>query len=150
MVKSPAPNTAVRKALDAITAIEAEARRKKMEQLDGLREALRNIDQRIDELAHQRQQVEFAITKITGKIPETPPPRRSRKNSGNDDLPERVVRWLESRAGEWFTSSQLQAEFVELKDLPSIAAFLKNPIEGGVVVVDRNGGPRNTKYARKT
>jgi hypothetical protein len=139
-----ADNAFAKKALEAISQIEEEAQRKKSEQLEGLRDALGNIQQRIDDLEHQRTQVLEAIGRITGKSPGTPT-RRPRSN--HDELRARLLRWLAGHPGEWYTSTDLQREFPELEKVTSVAMFLKKPITEGSVKVDKTGGNRNTKYA---
>jgi DNA repair exonuclease SbcCD ATPase subunit len=137
-----ADNAFAKKALEAISQIEEEAQRKKSEQLEGLREALKNIQQRINDLEHQRTQVEEAIGRITGRAPA--PARRTRSN--HDELRGRILRWLGGHAGEWFTAGDLQREFPELEKVTSVAMFLKKPVSEGQVKVDKSGGNRNTKY----
>lgn len=141
---SPADNAFARKALEAISQIEEEAQRKKSEQLESLREAMGNIQQRITDLEHQRTQVQEAIGRITGKSAAAPT-RRPRSN--HDELRSRLLRWLAGHPSEWFTSSDLQREFPELQKITSVAMFLKKPIGDGNVKVDKTGGNRNTKYA---
>jgi seryl-tRNA synthetase len=135
-------NAYAKKALEAIQSIEEEAERKKREQLDTLREALSSIDARIGELEQQKSQVTTAIEKISGKAPSSG--RRVRRNL--DDVRDRLVRWLGARSGEKFDSPRLQKEFPELKSIPSIAAFLKKPIDEGAVAMEREGGPRSARY----
>ncbi len=141
---APADNAFARKALEAITQIEEEAQRRKGEQLDSLREALGNIQQRMDDLDHQRGQVEEAISRITGKSAAAPT-RRPRSN--HDELRSRLLRWLAGHPNQWYTASDLQREFSELENITSIAMFLKKSITDGLVKVDKTGGNRNTKYA---
>jgi hypothetical protein len=134
-------NAFAKKALEAIQQIEEDAKKKKTEQLVGLREALGNIEQRIDELGIQRQQVENAIAAITGAAP-----KAKRGRSNHDELRTRLTRWLTSHSGQWYTSGELHREFAELEPIASIAAFLKNEIADGKIRVDKSGGNRNTKY----
>lgn len=133
-------NAFAKKALEAIQQIEEEATRRKTEQLAGLQQALQNIHDRINDLGAQREQVEAAIAAITGK----PATRRSRTNY--DDVRRRLLRWLSSHSGEWYTSGDLHKEFPELESVASIAAFLKNEIAEGKIRIDKSGGNRNTKY----
>jgi hypothetical protein len=141
-----ADNAFAKKALEAIQQIDAEASRRKQEQLESLREALGNIDQRIDDLQHQRQQVVEAISKITGK----PAPAGRKPRGSHDELRARLLRWLAGHPGEWYTAGDLQREFPELEGMASIAMFLKKPITEGQVKVDKTGGNRNTKYSAAT
>lgn len=151
MVKVTSPNLAdnayARKALDAIAAIEQEAQKKKLEQVNILREALKNIDGRIGELQHQRQQVENAIEKIMGKPVAPVKTAKKRGRINHQELRNRVVNWLSSHPGVAYTAVQLHEEFPELEGFASIAAFLKQPIADGVIVVDKSGGNRNTRYS---
>ncbi|HVS71913.1 MAG TPA: hypothetical protein VHQ47_11715 [Phycisphaerae bacterium] len=148
MVKrNPSPQAAdnafAKKALEAIQQIDAEASRRKAEQLESLREALGNIDQRLADLSYQRQQVEEAISKITGKAA----PVQRKPRGSHDELRSRLLRWLGSHPGQWYTAGDLQREFPELEGIPSVAMFLKKPISEGAVQVDKTGGNRNTKYS---
>jgi hypothetical protein len=137
---APAENAYAKKALEAIRQIEEEASRKKTEQLTGLRQALQNIEDRISELTTQREQVETAMVAISGRAPV----RRPRSN--HDDLRRRVLRWLGSHSGQWYTAGDLHREFPELQQIASIAAFLKNELAEGRVRIDKTGGNRNTRY----
>lgn len=135
-------NAIARKALESLLQIEEEAERQKAEQLEGLREALGNIDGRIRELEEQKQQVEEAIGRITGKAP-----LERRRRTNHDELRARVLRWLSGHAGTWYHASDLQREFPELQEVASVSMFLKNAIGEGAVKVDKSGGNRNTKYS---
>jgi hypothetical protein len=115
-----AENAFAKKALESLKQIEEEAARQKAEQLDGLREALGNIDGRIGELRHQQRQIEHAIASITGKAPAGRRPR-----SDHSELRARVLRWLSGHAGHSYTASELQREFPELEEVTSVAMFLK-------------------------
>lgn len=135
-------NAVARKALESLRQIEEEAARQKEAQLDGLNEALRNIQGRIGELRLQAQQVEEAIASITGRAPTG---RRLRSN--HTELRARLLRWLSGHAGTWYTASELQREFPELAGINSVAVFLTGAVEEGKVKVDKSGGNRNTKYS---
>jgi hypothetical protein len=135
-------NVFARKALESLRQIEEEAARQKAQQLEGLREALKNIEGRIGELRCQEQQVHEAIASITGK---TPTGRRPR--SDHSELRARVLRWLSGHSGAWYTASELQREFPELAEINSVAMFLKVAVEDKKVKVDKSGGNRNTKYS---
>ncbi len=135
-------NAIAKKALDSLRQIEEETAKQKAQQLDGLREAIGNIDSRIRELEVQRQQVLDTMSRITGK----PAPSARRPRSDHSEVRERVVRWLTGHAGTWYHSSELQTEFPELQEVVSVAMFLKKPIEEGTVKVDKTGGNRNTRY----
>jgi hypothetical protein len=135
-------NAFAKKALESLRQIEEEAARQKAQQLDGLREALTNIDGRIGELRHQQQQIEEAIASITGKVPVG---RRTRSN--HMELRARVLRWLSGHSGSWYTASELQREFAELAGINSVAMFLKAALQEGKVKIDKSGGNRNTKYS---
>jgi hypothetical protein len=137
---APAENAYAKKAFEAIRQIEEEASRKKTEQLTSLRQALQNIEDRISESTGQREQVEQAIATISGK----PAGRRPRTNY--DDVRRRLLRWLGSHAGEWYTAGDLRHEFPELAQVASIAVFLKSELAEGKVRIDKTGGNRNTKY----
>lgn len=147
MVRVSTDNAIAKKALEAIAAIDAEASRKKAEQVGGLQDALRAIDARMAELKGQRQQVEEALEKIAGKkvLAKARGPRIPRQDY--QELRERLVRWMKSHAPQTYTAKELQREFPELKTFPSLVMFLKKQIEQGLVTVDKSGGPINTKYA---
>ncbi len=134
-------NAVARKALESLAQIEEEAQELKAAQLDGLREALGNIQLRIDELEEQRRQVNNAIAQITG----TTSVRKLRGDHG--ELRGRVLRWLAGHAGTWYHAAELQKEFPELESFASVAVFLKKAIDEGVVKVDKSGGNRNTRYS---
>jgi hypothetical protein len=136
-------NAFARKALESLRQIEEEAARQKAAQLDGLREALRNIEGRIGELRLQAQQVEAAVASITGKSPAA----RRRPRSDHSELRARLLRWLSGHAGSWYTASDLQREFPELEEIASVAMFLKVAVQEKKVKVDKTGGNRNTKYS---
>lgn len=146
-VSNLADNAYARKALDAIAAIEQEAQKRKLEQVNVLRDALKNIDQRISELQHQRQQVEDAIEKIMGKSAAPVKATKKRGRVNHQELRGRVVNWMSSHPGVVYTAVQLHEEFPELDGFASIAAFLKQPIADGVIIVDKSGGNRNTRYS---
>lgn len=135
-------NAFAKKALESLREIEEEAARKKTEQLEGLREALGNIDARIQELQGQQQQVQDAIGRITGKAP-----LERRRRANHDELRARVLRWLSGHAGTWYHANDLQREFPELQEMASVSIFLKAAIGEGVVKVDKSGGNRNTRYS---
>lgn len=135
-------NAFARKALESLAQIDEEAQKQKAAQLDGLREALGNIESRIEELDQQRRQVDDAIAQITGKATS---PRKPRGDHG--ELRSRVLRWLASHAGTWYHASDLQKEFPELEAFASVAVFLNKAIDEGSVKVDKSGGNRNTRYS---
>ena len=137
-----AENAFARKALESLRQIEEEAARQKAQQLDGLREAIKNIDGRIADLQHQQQQIEQAIASITGRAPISRRPR-----SDHSELRARVLRWLSGRSGSSYTASELQREFPELEEVTSVAMFLKAAVQEGKVKVDKSGGNRNTRYS---
>lgn len=137
-----AENAFARKALESLRQIEEEAARQKAQQLDGLREAMKNIDERIGDLQHQQQQIEQAIASITGRAPISRRPR-----SDHTELRARVLRWLSGYSGSSYTASELQREFPELEAVASVAMFLKAAVQEGKVKVDKSGGNRNTRYS---
>jgi hypothetical protein len=138
-----AENAFARKALESLRQIEEEASRQKAQQLDGLREALKNIDDRIGDLRHQQEQIEQAIASITGKAPAA----GRRPRSDHTELRARVLRWLSGNSGSSYTASELQREFPELEAVASVAMFLKAAMQEGKVKVDKSGGNRNTRYS---
>jgi hypothetical protein len=139
---APSTHAFGEKALESLRHIEEEAQRQKDEQLDGLWEALGNITSRIEDLKLQRQQVEDAIARITGKASGGRKPR-----ANHDELRARVLRWMSGHAGKWYHASDLQREFPELEEVASVAVFLKTAVSEGRVKIDKSGGNRNTRYS---
>jgi hypothetical protein len=143
MVKSNPDSAVAAKVLEALSAIDAEANRKKAEQVTGLRTALAAINSRIHELERQRDQVEQAIGQISGRKILM---QGRRPRDYLDELRERVVRWLISHPGKTYTARELHSEFPELKPFPSLVTFFKKAIAKGLIAVDKSGGPVRTRY----
>jgi hypothetical protein len=141
LIASLPDNAYARKALESLRQIEEEAARKKAQQVEVLREAIGNIDQKLGDLRLQRHEIEQAIAGITGKAPAGRRPR-----SDHSELRGRVLRWLSGHPGSWYTASELQREFSELEQV-AVSMFLKSAVEEGKVKVDKSGGNRNTKYS---
>lgn len=141
-------NVFAKKALEAVAAIDRDAHKKKMEQVATLNEAMSKIDERLAEMQHQKQEVQDALDAILG----TSHQAKNKKHGRGDyeNLRDRVTRWLSTHSGTSYTTCELQAEFPELKPLNSVATFLKKPIEQGVILIDRSGGNRNTRYSAGT
>ena len=135
-------NALARQALEEIERIEAEAKQKKMAQLDGLKSARAAILERMNELGHQLKQIDAAIASVTGQ-PAPSKEKRARRNWADDQ--QRVGRWLQGRKGEKFSAGDLVREFPELDGQP-VSIFLKPLVEMGSIKTDATEGPRRTKY----
>ncbi len=135
-------NALAKQALENIARIDKDAQNKKMEQLESLKSAKAAILERMNELTHQLQQIDKAVSAVTGH----PAPTRERRPRRNwDPERERVARWMEGRRGQKFAAGDLLREFPEL-DGQIMSIFLKPLIEEGKVKTDTSDGIRRTKY----
>jgi len=140
-----ADNAVAKKVLEEIQKIEAEAKQKKLEQLESLQQVKANILDRMEELKHQLEQVENAIATITGskRASASQPQKRVRRDL--NEVRERLVRWLEGRKGEMFMAGDLIKEFPELEGV-QISMFLRTLTQAGTVKTDASEGNRRMKY----
>ena len=142
-----ADNAVAKKVLEEIQKIEAEAKQKKLEQLESLEQVKTNILDRMEELKHQLAQVENAITMITGgsgkRAATSSPEKRARRDL--NEVRERLVRWLEGRKGEKFMAGDLIKEFPELEGV-QISMFLRTLTQAGTVKTDASEGNRRMRY----
>jgi hypothetical protein len=140
---APLPDNALAKqALEAIDQIEREAEQKKLAQAEGLKEARETIMKRIGELNHQLEQLDKALSAITG---EAPAPKERRQRRDLNEIRERVGRWMEGRRGQKFSAGDLQREFPELEGV-AVSIFLKPLVEENKVKTDASEGIRRMKY----
>ncbi|MCL2648930.1 MAG: hypothetical protein FWD61_18350 [Phycisphaerales bacterium] len=141
-----ADNAVAKKVLEEIQKIEAEAKQKKLEQLESLEQVKANISDRMEELKHQLEQVENAIATITGagkRVSASQPQKRVRRDL--NEVRERLVRWLEGRKGEMFMAGDLIKEFPELEGV-QISMFLRTLTQAGTVKTDASEGNRRMRY----
>ena len=140
MVKSPtSDNAIIKKALEAVAAIEEEAEKKKREQLATLEAALEAIKGRITELLHQEQQLLTAIERITGK-PAAKKPRTPQGGAG--ELRQRVARWINDRPAGRFSAGEIKAEFPEIN--ANVGLLLRPLLESGAI--RKEGDKAATRY----
>jgi hypothetical protein len=135
-------NALAKQALENILKIDKEAQQKKLEQLENLKSAKAAILERMNELTHQLQQIDKAISTVTGQ-PAPSRERKARKDWSADR--ERVGRWMEGRRGQKFAAGDLVREFPELEG-QVVSIFLKPLVESGKVKTDATAGMRRTKY----
>src|SRR5262249_48078276 len=100
------------------------------------------ILERINELTHQLQQLDKAISAVTG---EPTPSREKRERRDWSETRERVGRGVEARRGEKVAAGGLVKEFPEL-DGQVVSIFLRPLVESGKVKTDATEGVRRTKY----
>ncbi|MCL2647263.1 MAG: hypothetical protein FWD61_09690 [Phycisphaerales bacterium] len=138
-------NAVAKKVMEEIQKIEAEAKQKKLEQLESLEQVKANISDRMEELKHQLEQVENAIATITGskRASASQPQKRTRRDL--NEVRERMVRWLESQNGKKFMAGDLIKEFPELEGV-QISMFLRALTQAGTVKTDASEGNRRMKY----
>ena len=136
-------NALTQKVLAEIEKIEAEARQRKLAQLETLQQARGNILERIGELQHQLAHIDKAIAAADGKPGAIRGDKPLRRNL--NDVRERVGRWLQERKGQKFGAGDLVKEFPELEGTP-ISYLLKPLVQSGQVQVDASEGIKRPKY----
>ena len=137
-------NALAKKVLEEIERIDADAKKKKLAQMDSLQQAKNNILQRIRELQHQLGHIDKAMETINdGKAVRSKPEKRVRRDL--EEVRGRVGRWMEGRKGQKFGAGDLAKEFSELEGVP-VSMFLKPLVEAGTVKVDASEGNRRQKY----
>ena len=140
-------NALAKKVLEEIEKIDAEAKQKKLAQLDSLETAKQNILQRIRELQHQLGHIEKAMEIINdGKVVRSKPEKIEKRGRRNlDEIRDRVCRWMESHKGEKYAARDLVREFNELRDVP-MSYLLKPLVQSGKIKTDLSEGPKRPKY----
>lgn len=129
-------------AMEAVHQIDAEAKRKKMVQLESLQAAKSGIERRLGELNHQLEQIDAAIESIQG----SPVARHEKRVRRNWDVErERVVQWLVDHKGQKFAAGDLIREFPALEGVV-FSILLKQPIQAGKVKTEISEGIRRSKY----
>ena len=132
----------LKNAMEAVEQIEAEAKQKKMVQLQSLKAARAGIEKRLGELNHQVAQIDAAIESIHG----SPTARRGKAVRRNWDTErERVIQWLVDHNAQKFRAGDLIREFPSLEGVV-FSVLLKQPIQDGRVKMDTSEGSRRPKY----
>ena len=136
-------NALAKKVLEEIQKIDADAKQKKLAQIESLVQAKDNILERMRQLQHQLAHIENAIATINGK----PVHPRGEKKPRRDleEVRIRVGRWMEGHKGQQFMAGDLTREFPEL-DGVAISLFIKPLVQAGTVKTDASEGNRRTKY----
>ena len=136
-------NALAKKVLEEIQKIDADAKEKKLAQVDSLLEAKDNILERMRQLQHQLAHIEGAIGTINGKPVHPKGEKKPRRDL--EEVRIRVGRWMEGRKGQKFMAGDLTREFPEL-DGVAISLFIKPLVVAGTVKTDTSEGNRRTKY----
>ena len=134
-------NAMARTAIEAVAQIDAEAKQKKMVQLESLQSAKAAIQKRVEELDHQIAQIDTVIASITGS--RAPNGKRARRSWDEDR--NRIMLWMGARKDQKFAARDLTQEFPELEGVV-MSVFLKPLIQEGKVQVDAHEGIRRSKY----
>ena len=140
-----ADNAIAKKAMEAVAQIDADAKEKKLAQLESLQAARAALLQRRSDIDTQLGQIAKGISAVTGQ-PSSPRPtgeKRTRRNL--DELRDRVGRWMEAHKGQKYSAGDLAKEFAELESTP-ISYFMKLLVDEGKVKTDTGEGIRRTKY----
>ena len=131
---TPARNAILDAELRAIQQIEDNAKAEKHKHLAKLEEVAAKLQDRIDELVAQKEAIEAAIAKITGRVvpAKGAEPRKRMSQAETDDLRKRLASWLIAHQGEPYTGMQLKAHFPEIgARTPSV--LLAKEIEAGTI-----------------
>jgi seryl-tRNA synthetase len=142
VVHTQSDNALAKQAMDAIRQIDTEAHEKKLAQLEQLKSARATILERINELHHQRAQIDKAMEAITVR---SAPSREKGGRRNLKEVKERVAQWMEGRKGQKFNAADLVKEFPELQGV-SISMILKPLVESGKVHTDASDGAKRLKY----
>ena len=142
-IKELPDNALAKKVLEEIERIDAEAKERKLAQVESLQEARANIVERMRQLEHQLGHIDRAIAAVSGKPMAARGERKARRDL--EEIRGRVGRWMEGHKGERYQAGDLVREFPEL-DGVAISLFIKPLVDAGTVKTDVSEGVRRMKY----
>jgi len=135
------PDNAMARAIEAVQKIDAEAKQKKMVQLESLQMARAAIQKRVDELNHQVAQIDAVVASVSG----TSIQREKHVRKNWEIVRGHVVQWMANRKGQKFSAGDLIRAFPELEGTVMTVLF-KSLLQEGKVKADISEGIRRSKY----